>query len=469
MKCQLLILLLTIATLTHAQEVVQKGKPVDFSKGPLEVSSNHRFLQHADGSPFFYLGDTAWELFHRLNKIDTEKYLENRREKGFTVIEAAALAELNGITEPNAFGHVPFVDQDPLKPNEKYWQNIDQVIFSAKEKGMYVGLLPTWGDKVDKQWGRDPVLFNPQNAFEYGKWIGERYKDAVNIIWIIGGDRSGGGNNYDTWDAMAKGIKSADTNHLMSYHPWRGHSSSEWFHQSDWLDFNMVQTGHGARSYAVYRQLISSDYMLSLVKPTMDGEPRYEDHPVDRKPEELGWFNDTDVRQAVYWSLFSGAFGHVYGAHPIWQMKTPDKDPEGFVRRNWFEAMDLPGAWDMIHARHLIESRPFFDRRPSPELILNKYQTETNFIVATRGDHYAMVYIPTGKPAQLDLNQLNWDTAQTWWYNCKNGEVKNAGEIKAKGIREFYIPGNSGRGNDWVLILDNTEMNFPEPGHVQNN
>src|SRR5690554_3022076 len=172
---------------------VYKGEPIDFSRGRLVVHENKRFLCHADGTPFFYLGDTAWELFHRLDETEIDTYLENRREKGFNVIQAVILAELDGLNTPNKNGDRPLLGNDPRKPNEAYFAWVDKVIRKAVGKGMYIGLLPTWGDKVDVQWGTGPVVFDTDNAYVYGQYLGERYKDFPNIIWIIGGDRSGGG------------------------------------------------------------------------------------------------------------------------------------------------------------------------------------------------------------------------------------------------------------------------------------
>ena len=240
------------------------------------------------------------------------------------------------------------IDNDPLKPNEAYFAHVDWVINKAAEKGIFIGLLPTWGDKVDpNSWGKGPKIFNKENGFKYGQWIGKRYSDYKNIIWINGGDRDGGGDNKPVWDAIGEGIKSVDRNHLMTFHPWGEHSSSEWFQNSSWLDFNMCQTGHGQRSYAIYKRTIVNDYNLSPVKPCFDGEPRYEDHPVNWKPEVFGWFDDADVRQAMYWNLFSGAFGHTYGCHPIWQFAAPGRDPVGLARHYWYDVLDLPGAFDL--------------------------------------------------------------------------------------------------------------------------
>jgi hypothetical protein len=63
----------------------------------LKVSENKRFLVREDGSPFFYLGDTAWELFHRLKREEAGRYLEDRARKGFTVIHAVTLGPMGGV------------------------------------------------------------------------------------------------------------------------------------------------------------------------------------------------------------------------------------------------------------------------------------------------------------------------------------------------------------------------------------
>src|SRR5688572_27125281 len=131
----------------------------------LKISANKRFLVHADGRPFFYLGDTAWELFHRLNRDEADRYLDNRARKGFTVIQAVVLAELDGLKTPNAYGDLPLRDMDLGKPNEAYFKHVDYIVDRAAALGLYIGLLPTWGDKVGN-YGN--YFINEGNARDYG-------------------------------------------------------------------------------------------------------------------------------------------------------------------------------------------------------------------------------------------------------------------------------------------------------------
>jgi len=204
----------------------------------LRVSDNQRYLVKADGTPFFYLGDTAWELFHRLNREEATAYLSKRAQQGYTVIQAVALSELDGLHDPNPYGHTPLINDDPTQPNEAYFEHVDDIISIADSLGLYIALLPTWGDKVFKEsWGVGPEVFTPENARVFGKFMGERYQDDP-IIWVVGGDRNPRDNAQDVaiWRAMAEGITEGVGNAahaLMTFHPQpqeRG-SSSTWFHQ----------------------------------------------------------------------------------------------------------------------------------------------------------------------------------------------------------------------------------------------
>lgn len=432
-----------------------KGKSVDFSHGPLVVSANKRFLSHADGTPFFYLGDTAWELFHRLTEEEVDRYLENRRAKGFNVIQAVILAELDGLNTPDRNGNRPLKDNDPEKPDEAYFQWVDLIVKKAEAKGMYMGLLPTWGDKVDRQWGVGPVVFNERNIATYGRFLANRYKDCPNIIWIIGGDRNGGDANTPIWNALANAIRSVDKTHLMTFHPYGRHTSGKWFHNADWLDFNSSQTGHANCSFDIFDNLIVGDYNRLPVKPCINMEPCYEDHPVRGNTcTSTAWFDETNTRQALYWSLFSGAAGHAYGCHPVWQFMSPLYRPTGNVLNNWYDDLDLPGAGNMIHARRLFEKYDYYSRRPAPEIILTKQQAIGDMAVAVQGKGYAFVYLPNGNPVDILLETLLEATTLTLqWYNPRTGQYTLIGEVAAKGsYRAESI--SSGKGNDWILVMD---------------
>ena len=455
------------------------GEPsVDSRHGRLKVSENKRFLVHEDGTPFFYLGDTAWELFHRLNRQEADKYLQNRAAKGFTVIQAVALAEIDGHKDPNPYGHLPLIDLDPARPAVKegpdndYWDHVDYIVKKANSLGLYIGFLPTWGRYWHDKVKDDKPLFTVQNAEVYGQWLGQRYKDASNIIWVLGGDRNiENDEQKQIIRAMARGLRRGDGGaYLMTFHPRGGSGSSKDFHNDDWLDFNMRQNGHNVKFNEGY-QNTRADYDLTPVKPVLDGEPIYEDHPVSFRAKDLGHSISSDVRRPLYWNLFTGAFGHTYGHHSVWQMWQPGRGPINGPLMPWFEAIDQPGAVQMQYGRWLMESRPFLSRVPDDSIIVTdpvptsvpgagRYR-----FVGTRdaGGSYAMVYAPIGRAFKVRMDAIKGAKVKAWWYNPRNGQATAIGEFANTGQREF-LPPDKGEMLDWVLVLDDASKNFPAPG-----
>ncbi|PJF47804.1 MAG: hypothetical protein CUN48_06890 [Candidatus Thermofonsia Clade 3 bacterium] len=428
------------------------------------MSTNRRFLIHDDGRPFFYLGDTIWELFHRLNRSEAEVLLRDRAAKGFTVIQAVVLAEEDGLNAPNPYGHCPLVDHDPARPNEAYFTHVDDLIHMMASLGMWCGLLPTWGDKWNRKWGIGPEIFTPENAYRYGEFLGRRYRDQP-IIWILGGDRPVEKPEHrDIVNAMAAGLRAGDAGrHLISFHPSGGHSSSEDWHTADWLDFNMAQSGH-ARN-APNWELIARDYARTPTKPCMDGEPPYEDHPAGFDIAQ-GYLEAYDARKALYWSLFAGAHGHTYGCHAIWQCFAPGRNPKSFCRHTWQEAMHFPGSGQMQHAKHLLLSRPFLSRIPDQSLIVGEAGAGVHHVQATRDadGSYALVYCPVPRPVTVDTSKLSSDHLNVHWFDPRLGVAHYAGQVSNDGIHTFVPPPV---GPDWILVLDDAGAGYPTPGSAK--
>jgi hypothetical protein len=440
----------------------------------LKVSENHRFLVTESGRPFYWQGDTAWELFHRLNREEADIYLRNRADRRYTVIQAVALAELDGLNDPNAYGEKPLINNDPTQPNEAYFQHVDWIVKRANELGIYVGFLPTWGDKWNKAWGAGPEIFTSPNAETYGEWLGKRYRDA-GIVWILGGDRpldkARAEMQKEILRAMARGLRRGDGGaHLITYHPTGGAGSSEHFHAEDWLDFNMRQNGHTAEFTGRYDQT-RADYERTPVKPVIDGEPIYEDHPVSFDAKKYGHSIASDIRRPLYWDLFAGAFGHTYGHHSVWQMWSLDKKPINNPLMPWSEAILQPGAAQMQHARALMESRPFLSRIPDDSIVVvDRVPTSVPgagryHFSATRDvdGTYAMVYAPVGRPFKVRMNAIQGATVKAWWFNPRDGKAQPIGKFPNQGEREFESP-DQGEMLDWVLVLDDARAKYGAPG-----
>lgn len=456
------------------------------AKNRLVVSDNHRHLAYEDGTPFFYLGDTAWELFHRTDRKEADMYLEARAAKGFTVIQAVALAEEEGLREPNSYGHFPLIDFDPSKPDTKpgerndYWDHVDYIVEKAESLGMFIGMLPTWGDKWNLKWGVGPEVFTPENAEVYGEWLGRRYADR-NIIWILGGDRPVENDTHrKIIEAMARGITRGDGGrNLMTFHPSGTGNSAKYFHDADWLDFNMIQSGHARPGKPNYEYALEN-LTLKPVKPHLDGEPCYEDHPVkgrdsawDRRDEPgvlLDWFDEWDVRVPAYQSMLAGSCGHTYGDHNIWQMWLPGRPPKSAARTPWPVALHHPGSKQMQFFRGLFQARPFWKMQPAQELIDGKNPAGDDHVRAglAEDNAFAVIYIPRGKPVSVQTSRLSGDSIKAWWFNPRQNSSQLIGEFRKKKDQVFTPPG-SGRNNDWVLVIDDASQEWPRLGFSYQN
>jgi len=427
----------------------------------LKISENGRYLSTEKDEPFFWMGDTAWELIHRLDREKVNHYLKTRATQGFNVIQTVILAELDGLNTPNAYGQKPLINNDPKLLNEAYFEHVDYVIKKAKKLGIYVALLPTWGDKFNLKWGEGPVVFSPGNAEIFGQLLAKRYLKHSNIIWVLGGDRVPEEKvHFETVRAMAKGIKSIDKEHLISYHPSGSSTASDYF-DDEWLDIDMFQSGHSrlSKEYEYVDKVSSS-------RPIINGEARYEnigDRFWDKS--QTGWLDDADARISGYWSILSGTAGYTYGCNDVWQMYDIDKEPQIKARTGWRAALELPGASQMKYLKALFERFPWQSMTYDPSLILSQNPEDESHIVASIGidGDFIVLYTATGQPFQLDLSKIKTtNNVNVFWYNPRSGQSKSAGTFKTT-ENPIFTPWSNGWGSDFVLVVMDVNSDYRLP------
>jgi hypothetical protein len=460
------------------------------------VHQEGHYLQTADGRPFFWLGDTAWELIHATTRDECSYYLRTRARQGFTVIQTNVLGEMNGLNKPTPDGLRPFADNDPTRPNDAYFDRVVQIVDEAAAQGLYVALLPAWGDKLTAPWGDGPKIFTVDRlpvVRAYARYLGGKLQGRTNVVWMMGGDRpaaldptkpdqwpqnhaknSGIPLNTDwrpIWREMAAGIaEGSGRAPVCLYHPQGGElTTSVMLPDESWLSINGLQSGHGGGHDLPVWNLIARDYALTPAKPTLDLEPNYEDHPVSPWPRwdpALGYFRDHDVRKQCYRSVLAGACGVTYGHHAIWGFVGGRNDVINHADRDWIDALYRPGGRQMTFLRQLIESRPFFSRVPDQKLVDQPEAGGAMHVVASRDRQgtYALIYFPTSdQRATIDLGQLRAAQLTCWWYDPRTGFAHPAGQIAGGRRQEFQSPSY---GPDWVLVLDDAAANYAVPGSV---
>jgi len=436
----------------------------------IKVAPGGRYFVKADGTPFFWLGDTAWCIFNHPSPADVDLYMNDRAAKGFTVIQGCvAVWDWSGRRNPD--GQIPFIGNDPTKINDADFKNVDSIIDKATARGMYMAILPWWTKNT-----RSGPFADPAGMKVYCHYLAKRYA-ARNVFFVLGGD-SGAQDIQPVVNAEAQGLldgaKEAGVDKIMiTYHPTGRQSSSFWFQNSAWLDFNCLQSGHTINTNNF--TLIANDYAKTPVKPTLDMEPGYENitnnlvrtNVTDATPR----IQAVDVRRSAYLAVFAGAAGHTYGNGEVYEFyhASPNGAPASagwHANMEWTDALKLPASGQVQYLRYLIESRPMLTRVPEQDLIVGNVPNQAlTRIEATGGSDgsYAMVFLQANMSVTLNTGKLSGTTLKTWWYNPSTGVATKGDDIPKAATHQFTLPAGD-QNHDWVLVLDDASKNYPPPG-----
>jgi hypothetical protein len=456
-----IITLVGLSLVTVSAKAQNTTKPLQ----NLQVTANKQYFQTEDGKPFFWLGDTGWLAFSKLDREGVKKYFEDRKAKGFNVVQVMVLHNLNAVNvygaqalmNDNLTHQITSPGNDPNNASEyDYWDHVDYTLDVAQQNGIYVAMVPVWGTNVSK---KDSKVTKAE-AEKYAKFLADRYKKRTNVIWLNGGDTKG--NEFqEIWNAIGTTLKTSNPNQLVTFHPFGRTDSSENFHNATWLDFNMFQSGH--KTYAqetdatAFKEdnykFVLRDLELKPKKPTLDGEPSYEGIPHGLHDTLQPKWNANDVRRYGYWSVLSGAAGYTYGHSAVMQFFRKGDNPAYGNKVLWNDAINDTGAGQMIYIKKLIEEFPFTEGVADASIIANQ-GTKYDYLPAIKGKKYALIYTYNGRKLAVNLGKIEGDKVIASWYNPRNGQKTKIGTFDNKGKKEFQPSGKKEDGNDWVLILE---------------
>jgi len=456
--------------------------------GRLSISESGHYIEHKDGTPFLWVGDTGWGMIQQLTRKEVDLYLDNRKAHGFNVVQTVAHWSPHGgglarspANDKNAYGHRPFAGAEdkpnpaepivrkgggPLKPND-YWDHMDYVMEAAADRGLYVALLPVWGTALIK--GTD--LYNPENASSFGRFLASRYHKYYNVIWVLGGDTKAKYQGYNKhqkyldfdsraiYRGMAEGIAAGATGKspswdkaddawdevFITYHPDGDYpyGSSQWFHSDPWLDANGIEVWKELDD--VYRAVLDDYQLTDPIKPSLFLEGSYE---FGTYRHECGWITPLKIRRQFYQTFFAGGAGHTYGSAPVWAMRGTEGDYNcGYT---WQQALNFPGTTQVakIGTRFLSEHK-WYQWEPKGELVSYAgLGEELKAAVLSNDGKSAAIYFSNN--SHTTVNNILDGTAKLAWFNPIDGKTVEL-EALEKGESRLMAPPS--RWEDAILTL----------------
>lgn len=445
-----------------------------YRHGLPRLSFDRRHFVHADGTPFFWLGDTAWNGALKSEDAAWERYLSDRRAKGFTVIQLvmtqwrAALADREG--------QVAFTGREKIAVNPAFFQRMDRRLAAVNRHGLVVAPILLWAIRGEINPG---YSLPEEQAILLARYLVARY-GAYHVVWILAGDGDYGGENAGRWKRIGRAVFHDRRDRLATMHPVGQQWIADEFRGEEWFDFLGYQSGHGVEEDDL-RWLVagppSTEWRKEPPRPIVNLEPNYEGHLSYRSQRLIDPFM---VRRACYFSLLvTPTAGVTYGHHGVWfwpdRREVPLDHPSSGEAPPWHEAMAAPGSDAMRHLRRVFDTVPWWRLRPAPELLAEQpgAKVPSRFIAASRsegsegalgtpGPVAAVIYTPEARTIRLRAAAVA-DLPHATWFDPRTGERHPAresaprpdrpGSREAAGAPDDTLAFTTPSEGDWVLVL----------------
>jgi len=391
---------------------------------PVEVSDNGRYFVDQKGSPVFWLGTTQWQLFREYTVEDARTILEKTADKGFVFAQVMLMGVGDG-TKANVYGQKPWLDDNPLTPNEAYFRNVDAVLRIARENNVNISMT------VYHQRYRKHITVD--NAKAWAKWLAQRYKDVPNIVWSMTPEAKQ--EFVPVLRELAAGLHEGDGSaHLITFKPDPAPYSSSFIHDEKWLAFDGIQTW---KDVQLIYPMVTHDYNLRPVKPVLMGEGAYE------QGSEYG-FDVTPlwIRRQAYYSYLAGAH-HTYGHNDSWR-----------VLPTWKKALDAPGAMQLgILKEIFLGLNEWWYLVPDQSIFAEGGRTEgqiLNLAARHKDGKWVMVYLADKASFSIHMNKLAAGNATARWIDPRTGDSVPVANADAQ---SFSTPAG---WEDALLILESS-------------
>jgi hypothetical protein len=407
---------------------------------PLHVDPSTRRLVDSSGTPFLLQGDFAASLIAQLTNEDVDRYLDDRRARGFNAIWVNLLEHKFSDRAPNnIYGDAPFsTPGDYSTPNEQYFSHVDWVLQRAAEKGILVLLTPSYlgYDGGDEGWYKEMKANGVEKLKNYGRYLGQRYQAFTNVVWVNAGDYNP--PDKELVDAIAEGLRGTLPSALQTAHAAPETAAGDYWGDRAWLDLNNVYTYSDV--YTAAAQQYSNDSRpFFLLESTFEGE-----HGATTQL----------IRTQAYHALLTGATGQLFGNNPMWHFDGPGLFDSPMT---WQEALGSPGARSMERLGAIFSRYAWWMLQPdiSDSFLtggVGKGGDRAVAAVANDGS-FALVYIPSARGITLDLTRLKDSQVRMTWLDPTSGSERIASvSTDGSGRASVDSPGKNAEGtDDWVL------------------
>jgi len=398
---------------------------------PVKVSENKRYIVDQKDNPVFWLGTTQWQIFREYTLDEVRTILEKTSSNGFVFVQAMLMGVGDG-SQPNVHGHKPWINNNPLTPNEAYFKNVDSVIGIARENNLILS--------VTLYHQRYRKYITIKNARAWAKWLAQRYKDVPNIVWSMTPEAKQ--EFVPILRQLAAGLHEGDGGyHLITFKPDPAPYSSSFIHDEDWLDFNSMQTWNSV--HLIY-PMVTKDYNLKPVKPVLMAEGAYE------AGSEYGFeVSPLWIRRQAYYSYLTGAH-HTYGHNDSWR-----------VLPTWKKALDAPGARQMgILKKILMARKEWWYLVPDQSIFTSGDKTSgrvLNLAARHKDGKWIMVYLGSKTSFSINMNKITTaNKVNAFWIDPKTGDSVSIKNLANKKVESFSTPDG---WEDAILILETSDGN----------
>jgi hypothetical protein len=417
--------------------------------GKLRIAASGTHLEHADGTPFFFLADTVWCGPALSTAEDWRTYLNDRKKKGFTAIQFNAICPWRTAPTDREGRTAYRLEGDRLIPNEAYFRQLDERIEAIRQAGLLAVPVLVWAHKK----GDAGYDLSEEQVIELARFQVQRY-EKYPCLFILAGDARYTGQEAERWRRIGRAVFASRKDLLVTTHPTGMNFPWKDWEGETWLNIWAYQSGHGddGRTWAWLHSGPPAQFgqrWAAIKRPIINLEPPYEGHNgyQSRKPHTA-----ENVRRAAYWSLLvAPPAGLTYGAHGLWSWQTESgqepRDHKGTgIAKTWKEALEFPGATQMGHLRRFFESLPWTELRPAPDFVQQQSAEKdpSTFVACARtaDGRVTVVYFPPRAQAQVRLHVS--DPKKVRWYNPREGTWQD------NSPRGLLVPPDE---QDWLLVV----------------